>query len=85
MLLKIVLNIDSVDDTVWSEYTTGEEEREKGLGEQTAIICAPDHRWEGRGVRVVWEGPFRMEQGSVSGREVKRINPASGECPERCT
>lgn len=81
MVLEVVLDVLAVDDAAGREVPAGEEEGEDGLGEEAAVVCAPDHGWEGGGVGVVGEGVFAVDDGGLGGGDVERVDAACWERP----
>jgi len=50
--LEVVLDVLRVDDAVGCEIASGEEECEERLGEESAVVGAPDHGGELFGLRL---------------------------------
>ena len=85
MRLEIVLDVLPVDDALGSELPARKEEREESLGGKATVVCAPDHGWEARGVRIRGGRPFGVQNGAFCCGEVTGVDTARGYSPIRGT
>ena len=79
------MDVLAVDNALWCIVFPGEEEGEDSLRDEASVIGAPNHGGKGFGSGFVSNGIFGVEDGSLSGGEISRVESACQKCPIRCS